>query len=138
MSFLTSRENVSPKGIGKSVSRREDARLLKGEGQYGSDFNLPGQAHAYFVRSPHAHAMIVKIDVTAAIGAAGMIAVLTGGDAAGDGLRLIPQLRAGEPARVPPRNRDGSHSSSPAPGCCPRCGALRRRTGRDRRRRYAC
>jgi aerobic carbon-monoxide dehydrogenase large subunit len=46
MSFLTSRESVSPQGIGKSMRRREDARLLTGAGQYADDFSLPSQAYA--------------------------------------------------------------------------------------------
>ena len=64
MSFLTSREKLSPQGIGKSIPRREDARLLTGRGQYADDISLPGQAHAYLVRSPHAHASILKIDIS--------------------------------------------------------------------------
>src|SRR4051794_18204836 len=90
MSFLTSRENLAPQGIGKSLPRREDARLLTGRGRYAGDFSLPGQAHAYLVRSPHAHASIVKVDADRASGCPGVLAVLTGNDAAGDGLRPIP------------------------------------------------
>ena len=63
MSFLTSRQSDAPHGIGKSIPRREDARLLTGAGQYASDSRLPGQLHGYLVRSPHAHAKIVKINV---------------------------------------------------------------------------
>src|ERR1700726_3475866 len=87
MSFLTSREKLAPQGIGKSVPRREDARLLTGKGQYANDMRLPGQAYAYFARSPHAHASIVTIDATEAAAAPGVIAVLTGHDAAADGLQ---------------------------------------------------
>jgi hypothetical protein len=65
MSFLDSREQLSPQGIGKSVPRREDARLLMGRGRYANDFSLPGQAYAYILRSPHAHARIAGIDVSA-------------------------------------------------------------------------
>jgi carbon-monoxide dehydrogenase large subunit len=109
MSFLTSREKLAPKGIGKSVPRREDARLLRGQGQYGNDFRLPGQAHAYFVRSPHAHATIVNIDATEALAAAGVIAVLTGQDAAADKLRPIPHGPVPtNPYEVPLHNRDDS------------------------------
>jgi Aldehyde oxidase and xanthine dehydrogenase, a/b hammerhead domain len=91
MSFLTSRESHAPHGIGKSISRREDARLLTGAGQYASDFSLPGQLHAYLVRSLHAHAKIVRINVAQAIGRPGVIAVLTGGDAAATaGASLFP------------------------------------------------
>src|SRR3981081_579530 len=90
MSFLISRENLAPQGIGKSVPRREDARLLTGRGRYANDFSLLGQAHADLVRSPHAHASIGKIDAARASGGPGVLAVLTGSDAAGDGLRPIP------------------------------------------------
>ena len=69
MSFLTSREQVAPQGIGKPVRRREDARLLTGAGRFADDANLPGQAYLYLVRSPHAHARIADIDATAAAAA---------------------------------------------------------------------
>jgi carbon-monoxide dehydrogenase large subunit len=90
MSFLTSHETLSPTGIGKSVPRREDARLLTGRAQYASDFNLPGQAYACLLRSSHAHARIQKIDVAEAINRPGVIAILTAQDAVADGLRAIP------------------------------------------------
>ena len=109
MSFLTSREHLAPQGIGKSVPRREDARLLTGGGQYAADVSLPGQAYAYLVRSPHAHARIVRIDAAQAIGAPGVLAVLTGGDAAADGLHPIPHSPVPtNPHEVPLHNRDGS------------------------------
>ena len=109
MSFLTSRETLSPTGIGKSVPRREDARLLTGRGQYASDFNLPDQAYACVLRSPHAHASIRRSDVAEAIAASGVIAILTGQDAAADGLRPIPHSPVPtNPHEVPLRNRNGS------------------------------
>jgi aerobic carbon-monoxide dehydrogenase large subunit len=96
-------------GIGKSMRRREDARLLTGAGQYADDFSLPSQAYAYLVRSPHAHAKIVKTDVRLAIGGPGVIAVLTGSDAVADGLERIPHSPVPtNPHEVPLRNRDGS------------------------------
>ncbi len=49
-------------GIGQSVKRFEDVRLLRGEGRFHADVNLPGQVHAVLVRSPHAHARIRAID----------------------------------------------------------------------------
>jgi carbon-monoxide dehydrogenase large subunit len=109
MSFLNSRENLAPQGIGKSVPRREDARLLTGRGQYASDFSLPGQVHAYLVRSPHAHASVLKIDAAQAIARPGVLAVLAGADAATDGLKPIPHSPVPmNPHEVPLRNRDGS------------------------------
>ena len=46
--------------IGRSVPRKEDRRLLTGNGEFGDDLNLPGQAHAAMVRSPHPHARILS------------------------------------------------------------------------------
>ena len=47
---------MSATGIGASVRRKEDHRFITGQGRYTDDINRPGQAHAYFLRSPHAHA----------------------------------------------------------------------------------
>ena len=66
--------------IGAAVPRVEDARLLSGQGRYVGDLALPGMLHAAFVRSPHAHARIVSIDVVAARQAPGVIACLSGDD----------------------------------------------------------
>src|SRR5262249_40710474 len=90
MSFLKSRTQRALEGIGKPVTRKEDARLLQGAGRYTDDFNLPGQAYACVVRSPHAHARIRSIDATGALAMPGVIAVLTGEDAARDRLKPIP------------------------------------------------
>ena len=109
MSFLDSREQSAPGGIGKSVPRREDARLLTGRGRYAADFTLPGQAYAFVLRSPHAHAAIAGIDVTKARAAPGVLAVLTAKDAATEGLRPIPHSPApNNPHEVPLKSRDGS------------------------------
>ena len=67
---------MSKYGIGQPVLRFEDPRLLRGQGRYINDVNLPGQAYAVFVRSPHAHAKIRSIDVEAAKKAPGVLAVL--------------------------------------------------------------
>jgi aerobic carbon-monoxide dehydrogenase large subunit len=64
--------------IGQSVERREDARFLTGKGQYTDDITLPGQTHAFFLRSPYAHAKITALDVSAAAKAPGVVGVLTG------------------------------------------------------------
>src|SRR5262249_55944962 len=72
-------------------------------------FSLPGQAYAYVVRSPHAHASIARIDASAAIGCPGVLTVLTGREATADGLRPIPHSPVpANPHEVPLRNRDGS------------------------------
>src|SRR5438094_4199023 len=89
MSFLQSRTRTAREGFGKPVLRKEDARLLVGGGCYSDDVDLPGQAYAYFVRSPHAHASIRRIDTAEALAAPGVIAVLTGADAAADGVKPL-------------------------------------------------
>jgi aerobic carbon-monoxide dehydrogenase large subunit len=73
-------------GIGQSVKRFEDVRLLRGEGRFHADVNLAGQVHAVLVRSPHAHARIRAIDSASALKAPGVLAVYTGADVARDGL----------------------------------------------------
>ncbi|MBI4608467.1 MAG: xanthine dehydrogenase family protein molybdopterin-binding subunit [Candidatus Rokubacteria bacterium] len=90
MSFLQSRTRAAREGFGKPVRRKEDARLLVGAGCYSDDVNLPGQVYACFVRSPHAHARVGLIDSAAARATPGVIAVLTGADAAGAGVKPIP------------------------------------------------
>jgi carbon-monoxide dehydrogenase large subunit len=70
--------------IGASVKRTEDIRFVTGKGHYVDDVNRPGQAYAYFLRSPHAHATIDKIDTSAALKSPGVVAVFTGDDIAAD------------------------------------------------------
>ncbi len=79
-------------GIGQSVTRFEDVRLLKGAGRYLNDVNLPGQAHAIVLRSPHAHARIRGIDVDRALKAPGVLAVYTGADVERDGLGTMKMI----------------------------------------------
>ncbi len=50
-------------GVGARVTRKEDKRFITGAGRYVDDMVVPGMKHAVFVRSPHAHAQIKKIDV---------------------------------------------------------------------------
>ena len=66
--------------IGKSVKRVEDNRFLKGEGKYTDDFNMQHQTFAVYVRSPHAHANLVSVDISAAKAMDGVITVFTGKD----------------------------------------------------------
>ena len=82
-------------GIGQPVTRKEDARFLTGRGRYVADIDLVRQAHAVFVFSPHAHAVIRAIDKAAAEQMPGVYAVLTGEDWAADGLGTIdPEIMA--------------------------------------------
>ncbi len=78
-------------GIGQPVRRREDVRFITGRGRFTDDVNLDGQAYGVVVRSPHAHARILSIDVSDAEAAPGVIAVLTGRDAVEDG---VPKLHS--------------------------------------------
>lgn len=64
--------------IGKTVPRPNLGRLMQGRGQYVSDLTLPRMAHVVFLRSPYAHARILKIDATEAKAMPGVIAVVTG------------------------------------------------------------
>ncbi len=75
---------MSATGIGASVKRKEDIRFITGKGHYVDDINRPGQAYAYFLRSPHAHATIDKIDAAAALKSSGVVAVFTGADTVAD------------------------------------------------------
>ncbi len=99
---------MSKYGIGQPVLRFEDPRLLRGQGRYINDVNLPGQAYAVFVRSPHAHAKIMSIDIEEAKKAPGVAAVLTGHDVVADGLGMpkanMPRKRPdGKPMFAPQR-----------------------------------
>jgi carbon-monoxide dehydrogenase large subunit len=64
--------------IGRPMPRFEDLRLVRGAGNYTDDISVPEQAYAVFVRTPHAHARVVSIDVSAARARPGVLAVLTG------------------------------------------------------------
>jgi carbon-monoxide dehydrogenase large subunit len=76
--------------VGQGVSRFEDPRLVRGGGRYVDDIKLPGIAHAVVLRSPHAHAKIKSIDVSAAKGASGVLAVLTAADVKEAGYGDLP------------------------------------------------
>lgn len=71
------------------MKRVEDRRLLVGAGRYVDDVRLPGPVHVSFVRSPHAHARITKLDVAAARSAEGVVAVVTAADLPAFGARSI-------------------------------------------------
>ncbi len=77
---------MSATGVGASVRRMEDFRFITGRGRYTDDIARPGQACAAFVRSPHAHATIDRIETGAAAAMPGVCAVLTGADLAADKL----------------------------------------------------
>jgi carbon-monoxide dehydrogenase large subunit len=78
------------RSVGKPVRRNEDERLITGKGRFTDDFSLPGQVWAAMVRSPHPHATILSVDVSAALESEGVLAVYTGADLAADGLGQLP------------------------------------------------
>src|SRR5476651_1742960 len=86
--IMTERNTTLRNGpyIGRSLPRLEDLRLVRGAGRYTDDIVVPGQACATFLRSPHAHARILRIDTSAARARPGVLAVLTGADYVADGL----------------------------------------------------
>jgi carbon-monoxide dehydrogenase large subunit len=93
--------------IGESVLRKEDLRFLTGAGQYTDDVAMQNMAHTVFVRSPHAHAVVKKIDKSAALAADGVLAVFDGQDVAADKIGGLPcgwliTSINGEPMKEPP------------------------------------
>ena len=78
--------------IGESIKRKEDARFLRGKGNYLDDFVLPDMLHMAILRSPHAHARIKSIDTGAASSMPGVIAVVTGELMAQHKLAWMPTL----------------------------------------------
>ncbi len=88
--------------------RREDFRLVTGQGKYTSDWNFPNQAHAHFLRADRAHAILKSLDASAALAMPGVLAVLTGEDTKKAEYKTSPQLvrypgKGGAMIRVPHR-----------------------------------
>ena len=79
-------------GIGHSVQRKEDARFIRGKGQYVDDITLPGMLHMEILRSPYAHAVIKGIDTSKAQALEGVVAVVTGELLAQHNLAWMPTL----------------------------------------------
>ncbi len=95
--------------MGQPVPRTEDPRLLRGGGRYVDDIKLPNECHAFMLRSPHAHARIVSIDIEGAQAMPGVIAIYTGADWVADGHGQhsfpIPRTRRdGSPQFIPVRH----------------------------------
>ncbi len=92
--------------VGQPVRRTEDPKLVRGEGRYTDDTNLPGQAYAVMLRSGYAHGIIRTIDTAAARAMRGVLAIYTGADLATagyGGLKCLPPLK----------NRDGTPMKKP-------------------------
>ena len=92
--------------VGAPMLRKEDQRFLVGTGRYTDDINRPHQCFAYFVRSPHAHAKIAKLDASKAASAPGVLAVYTGND-------LAAAKVGGLPCGWLVKNKDGSNMVEP-------------------------
>ncbi|MGH7097288.1 MAG: xanthine dehydrogenase family protein molybdopterin-binding subunit [Stellaceae bacterium] len=92
--------------IGQPVPRSEDPVLVRGQGHYTDDINLPGQAYAVMVRSPYAHGVIRGIETEAARAMPGVLAVCTAADLAAGGIGPLP-------ARQVMNNRDGTPMLTP-------------------------
>jgi carbon-monoxide dehydrogenase large subunit len=93
--------------VGQAVPRTEDPRLLRGEGRYTDDINLPGQAYGWVVRSRVPHGILKKVDTTAAKGMPGVLAIYTGADLKAAGYGPFKCI-------TPFPNRDGSPMKKPA------------------------
>jgi carbon-monoxide dehydrogenase large subunit len=98
-------------GIGASVKRREDIRLLTGRGRYAEDVSALGEVYAAFVRSPHAHADVASLDAKPALTIAGVLGVFSGRDLVADGVGPIPTLIAERGGGI--KSRDGSAFAEP-------------------------
>jgi carbon-monoxide dehydrogenase large subunit len=103
----TARSNF---GIGEPIKRKEDAQLLRGEGRYTDDINLPGQAHAYMLRSAVAHGRIKSINTEAARKMKGVLGIYTGEDLKGYGTIQ---------SALPFKSRDGSDMKKPGRAMLP-------------------
>ena len=82
-----------PSGIGVPVLRKEDRRFLTGQGRYVGDIHAAGELQAVFLRAPHGHAAIRRIDVDAARRLPGVVHVATGGELRAAGVGDIPCSR---------------------------------------------
>ncbi|HKZ52872.1 MAG TPA: hypothetical protein VJ085_06305, partial [Candidatus Acidoferrales bacterium] len=65
-------ENGAPRWVGQSLRRKEEARLVRGQGKFVDDYKLPGMLHMCLVRSPYGHARLLKVDVSEAERAPGV------------------------------------------------------------------
>src|SRR5262250_1704497 len=88
-------------GMGHSVKRKEDARFIRGKGNYVDDVRLPGMIWLDIVRSPYAHAKITNIDASKALAMPGVLAVITGKDLDAAGLAWMPTLMSDKQMVLP-------------------------------------
>jgi len=96
-------------GSGRSVQRVEDDALLRGQGRFADDVSVDGQLYAYFLRSPHPHARITGIEITAAAAMPGVVRIITGRDLVAAGVKPLPNSADfkrvdGAPTASPPHH----------------------------------
>jgi carbon-monoxide dehydrogenase large subunit len=106
--------NLMKFGIGQPVPRQEDPTLLKGQGRYTDDMNLPNQAYAVMVRSQVAHGVLKGIDAEEAKKMPGVLGVWSGADLNAAGYGPLKTL-------IPVANRDGSPMKTPVRSPPTRC-----------------
>src|SRR5713226_6903826 len=85
---------VKTHALGEAYKRKEDARFIRGQGNYVDDVQLPGMLYGDIVRSPYGHALIKNIDISVAMKVPGVLAVITGKDLDAAGLAWMPTLSA--------------------------------------------
>ena len=83
-------EATAIKYIGQPLRRREDFKFVTGKGRYTDDLKVPGMLHMAVLRSPHAHAIIKQVDLSAATAAPGVRLALSGADLAGKIGSIVP------------------------------------------------
>src|SRR5688572_12072570 len=110
MNIQDTAKSRSAYGIGQAPLRKEDGTLLRGHGRYTDDINLPGQAHAYILRSSVAHGRIKSIDTSAAKNMPGVLAIVTGADLAQYGTLQ---------SALPFKSKDGSDMKKPPRAALP-------------------
>jgi carbon-monoxide dehydrogenase large subunit len=90
---MTEAKTIEPPAtayIGQSLRRREDFKFITGKGRYTDDLKVPGTLHLAILRSPHAHAVINRVDLSAAKATPGVRLVLSGADLAGKIGAIVP------------------------------------------------
>jgi carbon-monoxide dehydrogenase large subunit len=98
---------MAERQIGRSLTRFEDARFLRGQGRFVEDIAAAGALHGWVVRSPHGHAEIARINIAAARALPGVLGVFTAADLAADKVGPLPcvaQVATVAPMIVPPRH----------------------------------
>jgi aerobic carbon-monoxide dehydrogenase large subunit len=125
-------------GMGHSMKRKEDPRFIRGQGRYVDDVTLPGMLFMDIVRSPFAHAKIVKIDTSRALKVPGVLAVITGETLKQYNLHWMPTLMSDTQMVLPTEKVMyqaqevaaviATRRSSPGRLCCGRISPTRRTT----------